>query len=161
MKFQGCNSIKHVNYTQISKLMDTNQDYCNYELALALKKAGFDWECDHYYTKEDAPDGQVWFLPCSPQDSNNHFIKHYTSAPTLWQAQKWLREVKGIDVLVWNCACGYGWEVSKAYAESRGTTLMDYDDNGEDKDSGMWLTYENALSAGIEAALQILDNENK
>lgn len=33
---------------------------------------------------------------------------------------------------------------------------MDYDDNGEDKDSGMWLTYEQALSAGIAAALELI-----
>ena len=83
-------------------------------------------------------------------------LEELASAPTLWQAQKWLREAKGIDVLVWNCACGYGWEISKADAQSRGTMLMDYDDNGEDMDSGMWLTYENALSAGIAAALELI-----
>lgn len=37
----------------------------------------------------------------------------------------------------------------------------DYDDNGEDKDSGMWLTYENALSAGITVALELIEQENK
>lgn len=81
------------------------------------------------------------------------------TASLLYHAQKWLREAKGIDVLVWNCACGYGWEISKADPQSRGTTLKFYDDNGEDRDSGMWLTYENALSAGINVALQLLDNE--
>ena len=88
-------------------------------------------------------------------------LEELASAPTLWQAQKWLREAKGIDVLVWNCAC---WiitfknriYISKADAQSRGTMLMDYDDNGEDMDSGMWLTYENALSAGIAAALELI-----
>lgn len=27
-----------------------NEDYVSYELALALKKCGFDEPCDHYYT---------------------------------------------------------------------------------------------------------------
>lgn len=26
--------------------MDTNQDYVDYQTALALKAAGFDWKCD-------------------------------------------------------------------------------------------------------------------
>lgn len=140
-----------------------NNDICSYELSLALKKAGFDEPCNFYYTKEDAPDGAVWFTcdPRNPQDYNHlqddcPFAKPICSAPHIYHAQKWLREVKGIDVLVWNCACGYGWEISKANAQSRGTTLMVYDDNGEDKDSGMWLTYENALSAGIAAALELI-----
>ncbi len=80
--------------------------------------------------------------------------------PTLAQAQKWLREKKMADVLIWSCACGYGWEISKAGDEqTRGTTLLTYDDNGEDKNSGMWLTYESALSAGIEAALKLIKED--
>ena len=29
-------------------------------------------------------------------------------------AQKWLRETKNIHICVYNCACGYGYEISKA-----------------------------------------------
>lgn len=36
------------------------------------------------------------------------------------------------------------------------TTLLEYDDNGEDEDSGMWLTYEAALAAGIDAILEFI-----
>lgn len=93
---------------------------------------------------------------------NSGVSKETCDAPTLAQAQKWLREVKEIDVLVFNCSCGYGWEISKAGNEqSRGTTIMLYDDNGEDKDSGMWLSYESALSAGIDKALELLGKEEK
>ena len=144
-----------------------NEDYVSHSLAVALKAAGFDWHCRaawHY-------DGSEWnFIkdyastfqrPKEIPDWNSATwnTPYIVSAPTLAMAQKWLREKQKIDVLVWNCACGYGWEISKADADSRGTTLMDYDDNGEDRDSGMWLTYENALSAGINVALQLLDNE--
>lgn len=139
-------------------------DYVDFKTALALKKAGFNEPCDSYYIKDNAPDGTAWIVPTTYREDFNAdydcpFCKPLCSAPTLAQAQKWLREVRGIDVLVWNCACGYGWEISKADTQSRGTTLMVYDDNGEDMDSGMWLTYENALSAGINVALQLLDNE--
>lgn len=146
-------------------------DYCSYELSKALKAAGFDEPCHYHYdcdrgshiiepnyTTNDGEGCQYITADDLLEDSNGW---QYCSAPTLAHAQKWMREVKHIDVLVWNCSCGYGWEISKADAQSRGTTLMFYNDNGEDKDSGMWLTYENALSAGIVAALQLLDNENK
>lgn len=137
-----------------------NDDYCSYGLSLALKKAGFDEPCIAEWACE--PDGKPILLGSTAFVFSNAELKgRDVVAPLLYHAQKWLREVKGIDVLVWNCACGYGWEISKADPQSRGTTLMDYDDKGEDKDSGMWLTYENALSAGIAAALQLLDNEKE
>lgn len=132
-------------------------DFCSYELSKRLKDCGFDEPCYFYYTRENAPEDHVWSTTSeeAPIDYNKS-VYAGCSMPTLAQAQKWLREVMGIDVLVWNCACGYGWEISKADADSRGTTLMDYDDNGEDRDSGMWLTYENALSAGIASALELI-----
>lgn len=76
----------------------------------------------------------------------------------LWQAQKWLREVKNIDVLVCNCACSYGLEISKAGDEqTRGTTILEFDEEGEDEASGMWLTYEAALQDGIKKALKLIN----
>lgn len=135
-------------------------DYVSYKLALALKKAGFDELTNSFYNETPACLGEFEIVPTYAKF--NEVSKtpgcECVAAPLLYQAQKWLREKKKIDVLVWNCACGYGWEISKADADSRGTTLMDYDDNGEDKDSGMWLTYENALCAGIVVALQFIDN---
>ena len=133
-------------------------DYVDYPTAVALKKCGFDEPCIAQWACE--PDGKPILLGSTAFVFSNAELKgRDVTAPLLFHAQKWLREAKGIDVLVWNCACGYGWEISKADADSRGTTLMVYDDNGEDRDSGMWLTYENALSAGINVALQLLDNE--
>ena len=130
-------------------------DFCSYELSKRLKDCGFNEPCDHYYN------GHGNLNRYADTDRiNRNTNGHHTpscSAPTLAHAQKWLREKWGIDVLVWNCACGYGWEISKADPQSRGTTLMVYDDNGEDMDSGMWLTYENALSAGITVALELIE----
>lgn len=60
-------------------------------------------------------------------------------------------------MLVGDCACGYYWEVSKAGDEQiRGTMLIYYDSNGEEEYSGMWLSYEAALSAGIDEALNLI-----
>lgn len=112
-----------------------NEDYASYELALKLKACGFDEPCIAWACE---PDGKPMLLGSTAFVFSNAELKgRDVSAPLLFHAQKWLREAKGIDVLVWNCACGYGWEISKADAQSRGTMLMDYDDNGEDMDSGM------------------------
>lgn len=137
-----------------------NEDYVSYELAKKLKACGFDEPCIAQWACE--PDGKPILLGSTAFVFSNAELKgRDVTAPLLYHAQKWLREKKGIDVLVWNCACGYGWEISKSDAQSRGTTLMDYDDNGEDKNSGMWLTYENALSAGIASAIELIEQENK
>lgn len=138
------------------------KDFVSFETALALKAAGFNYPCRYYYTKEDAPDMCVWRTTSEynwTNYNNEVYNKHIKcSAPTLWQAQKWLREVKNIDVLVWNCACGYGWEISKAGKEqTRGTTLLAFDEKGEDEDSGMWLSYEAALQDGIKKALKLIN----
>lgn len=142
-----------------------NEDYVDYQTALALKKCGFDEPCRCCYIADKNTESNAEFTEYasevrwnSAKTGGSKYPYVHISAPTLTIAQKWLREAKEIDVLVWNCACGYGWEISKANAQTRGTTLMVYDDNGEDKDSGMWLTYENALYAGIVVALQFIDN---
>lgn len=129
-------------------------DYCDYELSLALKVAGFDYPCYFYYTKENAPDDCVWQTTSeeAPIDYNRS-VYALCSMPTLAQAQKWLREKKMIDVLVYNCACGYTWEVSKAM---NGTGLIEFDEKGDDESSGCWTSYEGSLSAGISASLELI-----
>ncbi len=133
------------------------EDYVSYTLALALKEAGFDEPCYAQWACE--PDGKpIIFGSTAFVFRNSECKGRDVAAPFIWQAQKWLREKKKIDVLVWNCACGYGWEVSKA---ENGTGLILFDDKGDNKDSGCWTSYESALSAGIAAALDFLDNEKE
>lgn len=133
--------------------MAMNEDYVSYELAVKLKACGFDEPCEYYYTSK----GRRVFNKNKPPYANNRFLdeigNEICSAVSLWHAQKWLREKKWIDVLVYNCACGYTWEVSKA---KNGTGLILFDDNGDDKESGCWTSYEAALSAGISAALELI-----
>lgn len=129
-------------------------DYCNYELSKALKTAGFDEPCYFYYTRENAPEDHVWYTTSeeAPIDYNKS-VYDGCSMPTLAQAQKWLREKKKIDVHVYNCACGYTWEVSKAM---NGTGPIEFDEKGDDESSGCWTSYEGSLSAGISAALELI-----
>lgn len=141
-----------------------NQDYCSYELSKALKACGFDEPCHYGYSVKMRLEPEVSFGepkmvhskdPKNYNDNRKGIEKglSFYSVPTLAHAQKWLREKKGIDALVYNCACGYTWEVSKA---KNGTGIILFDDNGDDKDSGCWTSYEAALSAGIASALELI-----
>ena len=124
-------------------------DYVDFKTALALKKAGFNEPCDSYYSGN----GSIAVRE-DPECFNFYKDRSICSRPALWQAQKWLREKKKIDVLVYNCACGYLWEVSKA---NNGTDLILFDEKGDDADSGCWTTYEGAISAGIEQAIKLIN----
>lgn len=76
-----------------------NEDFVSYEVAQALKKAGFDWPTQGYYYKGNCADDEVWYYTMNPADDHNHRDNpRVWSAPTMAQAQKWLREVKGIAI---------------------------------------------------------------
>lgn len=127
--------------------------YVTYEQAVKLKELGFGGEVTGKYV--DCPNDPTLFNGMLYQSWN--LEDDEILAPRLDQAQSWFREEKEIDVLVFNCSCGYGWEISKAGNEqNRGTTIALFDDMGEDEASGMWLSYEKALSAGIDKTLKIL-----
>lgn len=134
------------------------ESYVTYQQAADLYNLDFDWDCElAYYYHAWMNEPRLAHFTVAHKEARNYDGTDVYFAPTLSMAQKWLREVKEIDVLVFNCACGYGWEISKAGNEqSRGTTIMPYDDNGEDEASGMWLSYEAALSAGINKCLTLL-----
>ena len=136
----------------------TPEDYVSYPIALALKKAGFDWKCDHYYCAFDnETDVRFWSIHpaqsqnglCTPQD------KVVADAPTLAQAQKWLRE-RAIEVDVnpmfsHGGRDGYDWDVY-------------YDFTGYPVIRGVLPfaeTYESALSAGIAAALELIGEKGE
>lgn len=67
-------------------------------------------------------------------------------------AQKWLRETKNIHICVYNCACGYGYEISKA---DNGTHMASSVYKGTN-DGEKWDTYEEALEAGLQEALKLI-----
>lgn len=81
----------------------------------------------------------------------NHCYK-YLSVPPQSVAQKWLRETKNIHICVYNCACGYGYEISKA---DNGTHITSSVYEGPN-DGGKWDIYEEALEAGLQEALKLI-----
>ena len=81
----------------------------------------------------------------------NHCYK-YLSVPPQSVAQKWLRETKNIHICVYNCACGYGYEISKA---DNGTHITSSVYEGTN-DGGKWDTYEETLEAGLQETLKLI-----
>lgn len=130
------------------------KDFVPFETAKKLKAAGFDYPCYWYYTSENAPAGCHWvaytgMLPTKNTTENSNYSK-----PELYQAQKWLREVKGIAVNVIAHDGGkYDYDI---------VFLPNSADYGGLLNRSPWCsTYEEALSEGIDDALELIKNTTK
>ena len=112
--------------------MITEKDYCDYETCVALKELGCTYTTLFRYIVDDES------------------VPH----PTLYEAQKWLREEKKVDVLVYlDDLKGYfpfiriwegSWKTFINLEEMEGKKVT-YSSN-----------YEEALSEGIKEAIEIL-----
>lgn len=140
-----------------------NEDYCNYDLSLALKEAGFDYPCYFYYTKENAPEGCVYHTTSeeAPIDYNRS-IYAGCSMPLLSQAQKWLREKKriAINVIAHDTSDKYRegkyhWEeVYLPNFSEEGHRWVDWFIYGKHP---LFDTYEEALSDGLSQMLELIE----
>lgn len=87
--------------------MLTEKDYCDYDTCVALKELGFNTLVDWYFNEN-----KIIVSPLARCRS--------TSIPriSLYEAQKWLREKKGVVVLVHHLMTEEGdweWEISYRY----------------------------------------------
>lgn len=122
-----------------------NEDYCSYELSLALKKAGFDEPCIAQWACE--PDGRPLLFGSTAFVFRNAELKgRDVTAPLLYQAQKWLREKHHISVRVSYIAYHNVW-----FADWLNLDNGEFDDTDATFDS-----YEEALAYGIEAVLELI-----
>lgn len=137
-----------------------HEDFVSYEQAKALKESGFDWGTRAVYRfgyDGSNETGFVYGIGFMVMDYNNSDYGY--SAPTLAQAQKWLREVKGILVYT-----------SPSVRKDEPITWMIGVINLLDKVGKKldWFigairydAYEQALSAGIGKAIELLKEEGK
>ena len=121
-----------------------HEDYVSFEQAKVLKKLGFDWPVYQYYLINGLGDVVLWF-PEGERNPNSNGDDDF-SAPTLYQAAKWLREEKGIVILIDYQHFDvkesfYAYHISYTYNNDLYSVGVDYP------------TYEKALSAGIDRAL--------
>ena len=132
--------------------------YVSLEVAKLLKEAGFDWESNAIY---GSVGGKFNFYYGIPKLTNKNSDEY--SAPTLALAQRWLREVKGWDILIrqfefnkrqkedgsWEYP--YLCELHTKYGKHE--TFAGYTD--------AFYKYELALEAGINKCLTLLLKENE
>lgn len=124
-----------------------NEDYCSYEIAKALKTCGFNELTNSFYD-EASVQGEFEIVPTYAKFNEVCETPgcECVAAPTLAQAQKWLRS-KGIEVyvLLTDDNDGYEWSIYDRNAH----------DNIDCNHNNGYNTYEQALSAGISAVLNL------
>ena len=131
--------------------MLTEKDYCDYDTCVALEEVGMllKTQIVRSYAKEGIQTSKI-----------------YPNPPSLYEAQKWLREEKDIHIEVYACAGGYIYELRKAYKPnsfSGGTTIYTPNDvdNPKLNDAGRYDDFEICLLEGIKEAVKILNNKNE
>jgi len=75
-------------------MYDKQLQICSYEQAVALKRAGFDWDCFHAYRLVDNELGKAG---CLVDYQGGNTSPEYAIAPPVSLALKWCRDVKGFD----------------------------------------------------------------
>lgn len=130
-----------------------NEYYVSLDVAKLLKETGFDWETKNWWDYCKPID--EWSLrnyPEKPVNWNSKYYNYDCSAPTLDVVQRWLREVKDIEV---NVLCVYIDHIKKySYTIFTNEYKHEIIDEGFD-------TYEEAQEAGIKKALELILEKGK
>lgn len=127
------------------------EEFVTLETAKLLKEKGFKEDVFTFY-EVDCVEGDMILSETYDVSENFNEKNDCLSAPSQSLAQKWLRETKNIHICVYNCACGYGYEISKA---DNGTHITSSVYEGTN-DGGEWDTYEEVLETGLQEALKLI-----
>lgn len=122
-----------------------NEDYVSFEVAKLLKEKGFDSHYSTHFYKNNK-------LECYMEDRKKYWLqKDEYAAPSLYMAQKWLREEKEIHITLDISQSGYCASLWK----TNGTFIKMLMCKGPNSD-GVWDSCEDALNAGILEALKLI-----
>lgn len=122
------------------------EDFVTYRQAKKLCNLGFDFKCIAYYDE-----GEFEYADSYSDYNSEHYRYNLMSAPTLAQVQKWLREKKNINVYIVP-------QFSGLYECHIQFKRQGY---GGDEEYDTKNTYEEALSSGINRAINFLMREEK
>ena len=151
--------------------MLTEKDYCDYDTCVALKELGYNEKSNWWFIKylnEDSGRMELVHICDNPAhlnyDSWGIVPRDFVIRPSLYEAQKWLREEKDIHIEVYACAGGYIYELCKAYKPnsfSGGTTIYAPNDidNPKLNDAGRYDDFETCLFEGFKEAVKLLKEE--
>lgn len=127
----------------------TEENYVSLEVAELLKDKGFNEDCNRAYYIEDPDIAPLFYGSFS--NYGELYISGYIAAPTLYEAQKWLRENHKIYVLsLPTKVCGktiWYYQIAKDIFDDAIYGHVSDDD---------CKNYEEALNAGILEALKLI-----
>lgn len=126
------------------------KEFVSFETAKKLKEAGFDESCSVRWECE--PDGVPSLCSSVFSFKNRELEGLDFTAPTLWQAAKWLREEKKMQcqVLLNGVRSMYFWQVRELVGNGK------YADSTHQYD-----VYEDAMIDCIDAALELITNKTE
>lgn len=126
------------------------EDYVSPEIAVLLKKKGFNEECDVAYSKINGEYLLNDVVDDYGYGSTNSYLecKNEMSAPTLQMACKWLREVYGLFISIGNDDLNYNWQIIdvKNRTDNLDPTYLTESHAGYE-------TYEEAVEAALKYSL--------
>jgi hypothetical protein len=132
--------------------MTKHESYVSLATASLLKEIGFDWDCEYAYFNNQPTLSNEEYDACNLNEED--LLK---SAPTLAVAQRWLREVKGIEVIVkWHVILSNGKIASFENREYEYSIQGVINMANFAYSEGNFLTYEYALEEGIRKCLALL-----
>ena len=131
-----------------------NKDYCDYETCVALKELGYKVPTSAYYMPNNNqllfvsnPFRGGYVIDCFYSHNSlpkDVMTSNYIDAPTMWEAQKWLREEKQMILLPAYFGRANVWICELCYRKER----LGF--------GGYNQSYEQALAEGIKEAVKIL-----
>ena len=140
-----------------------DKDYCDYETCVALKELGYKVPTSAYYMPNNNqllfvsnPFRGGYVMDCfrSHNSLREDVMTHdFIDAPTMWEAQKWLREEKKLVVLV-------GFDFCPITSEIVYNWVIVVNWNTAKKSSYTYDCFEEALSEGIKVAVKILKEKD-
>ncbi len=130
-------------------------DFVSYEQAVKLKECGFDESCITYLNPKSYGKRVVI---AGKEITMKECVSPEVVCPSLSQAAKWLREVKGVIVVCTPEADEYDFnDCIREYLTGEWTcTLWRGKEEHWNPTGKTYSTYESALSAGIDAALELI-----
>lgn len=134
--------------------MLTEKDYCYFDTCVALKEIGYNEKSNWWFNKFlNADSGQMEFVRICDNlahlnyDSWGIVPKDFIIRPSLYDAQKWLREEKRIHIVL-TYYSQIGWY---EYSVKKDDNLI--------AEGSAFPTYEEALSTAIYMAVEYLKEE--
>ena len=127
----------------------SHECYVSFEVVKLLKEAEFDWKCNGVFLSEDGTQYAFIKSDAACDNNNSKYNLYNISAPTLEVAQRWLREIKNVVLLVdfnndEDCEENERYGVTIYIAKERIIELATYP------------TYEEAQEVGIKKAIEII-----